>query len=174
MKTVKMFFVVVAFFVGMNAHANVAQDFIQDAGQGNIEKVRSYLHSSWNVNVKNKYGVTALMLATMNGRLDVVKLLVKEGANVNARNKNGQTALIFAVHAFSIDSVKVLIRGGVNVHMKDVSGDSAYTLAVRYDNMKMVRLLRKASKGSQRSRMFRSTNRMNNASFNRAVRNAKR
>lgn len=46
-----------------------------------------------NVNAKEKYGFTALMLAAMEGHADMVKMLLSKGANVRARDNNGKTAL---------------------------------------------------------------------------------
>ena len=50
------------------------------------------------INAKNNDGETALMWASYNGHLEVVKLLVTLGADVNAKDKNGNTALMWAIY----------------------------------------------------------------------------
>jgi ankyrin repeat protein len=47
-------------------------------------------------NAKRTDGVTALMVASGNGHLDVVQALVASNADVNAKAANGETALSLA------------------------------------------------------------------------------
>ncbi len=44
-------------------------------------------------------GLTALMLASPSGRVDVVQALLAKGADVNAKGNNGLTALIATTNA---------------------------------------------------------------------------
>ncbi len=48
------------------------------------------------VNLQNKYGHTALMLAAKYGQADLVRILLKHGARVGMRDNNGHTALDYA------------------------------------------------------------------------------
>ena len=49
------------------------------------------------INAKNKDGETALMLASSEGHLEIVKLLLlRKGADVNIKNNDGKTALDLA------------------------------------------------------------------------------
>ena len=49
-----------------------------------------------NINVKNKYGNTALILAAQSGKYKIVELLLKSHADPSIRNKNRKTALDLA------------------------------------------------------------------------------
>lgn len=49
------------------------------------------------VNIKNKEGETALMVAVKWEDLETAKLLIDKGANVNAKDKEGKTALDIAI-----------------------------------------------------------------------------
>ena len=53
-------------------------------------------HVNCNVNAKNNAGLTALILASNRGLMEIVKLLLENGANVNVVDNSGDTALIVA------------------------------------------------------------------------------
>lgn len=61
------------------------------------------------VNAKNKFGHTVLMLAAKQGNAPLMKLLIEKGADVNARSDNGTTALGYARKARQEESVKYLV-----------------------------------------------------------------
>lgn len=65
-----------------------------------LEKAKGALAGGAYVDAsEDKYGVTALMLASHRGRIELVELLVKNGADVNARDYEGLTALYYATRA---------------------------------------------------------------------------
>jgi ankyrin repeat protein len=55
------------------------------------------LNDGGDVNAKDKFGQTALMLAAMHGRGDVVQLLIGAGAKLDVTAKFGLSALMLAV-----------------------------------------------------------------------------
>lgn len=59
-----------------------------------------------------KDGITGLMQATINGKLDLAKLLLKYGANINlkARNREGHTALHYGVANMQFPSVEPVVN----------------------------------------------------------------
>ena len=98
----------------------------------NVEIVKFLISKGADVNktikedngVSIEVGTTALMVATENAHLDVVKILLDAGANVNTSTDNGWTALI---RAFTIrevlwkDSRKVvemLLKAGANPNVQ--------------------------------------------------------
>ena len=46
-----------------------------------------------NVNAKNEFKKTPLMIAARNGHTDIINLLLRNSADVNAEQKDGSTAL---------------------------------------------------------------------------------
>ena len=61
-------------------------------------------------------GSTALMAASQNGHLEVVRELCERGANVNAaRTDNGVTALMFASHYGYLGVVRELRKCGARL-----------------------------------------------------------
>ncbi|KAL1504215.1 hypothetical protein AB1Y20_010624 [Prymnesium parvum] len=63
------------------------------AGKGNTALVEWLLHHGADVNLQQKRGTTALMMASVNAHVDVVCLLLDAGAQVDLRSstKNGQS-----------------------------------------------------------------------------------
>ena len=67
---------------------------IQAAEKGNLQTVQTALANGADVNAKNIYGQTSLMIASVNGYTEIVRLLLEKGADVNAREVPGTIALI--------------------------------------------------------------------------------
>ncbi|WP_167496567.1 ankyrin repeat domain-containing protein [Desulfopila sp. IMCC35006] len=84
----------------------VTIDLLEAAARGDLTGVKNLLDQGADVNVKNKDGITALMLASADGYKDIVELLLTQGADVNGLNNNGETALDLT----SYTEIKVLLR----------------------------------------------------------------
>jgi ankyrin repeat protein len=52
------------------------QQFLDDAEDGDVEKVLSYLSNGGNVNVTDEHNRTALLKASKHGHLDIVNILL--------------------------------------------------------------------------------------------------
>ena len=84
---------------------------IQNASEGNLDEVRRLLYAGANVNAQLDEGITALIIASSKGHVDVVRLLLQQsGVEVNARAENGATALVVASLAGYDDVVRELLR----------------------------------------------------------------
>ena len=78
------------------------------------------------VDIKDKAGNTALILAAELGFVDGVQLLLARKANANAANNQGETPLIKAVHARDASSARLLLAAGANPDQTDsIAGLSA-------------------------------------------------
>ncbi len=62
------------------------------------------------INAVSNDGITPLMLAAQNAKLDVVELLLKHGAKVNAKDNMGKTALDYANKAEVSDYLKQSVK----------------------------------------------------------------
>ena len=67
----------------------------------------------------NRYGVTPLWLACLNGSATAIELLLKAGANANAVLPGGETVLMTAARTGKPDAVNVLLRHGASVNAKE-------------------------------------------------------
>ena len=134
----------------------VPKTIVDYAKEDNWEKVKELaVQKDTDVNVQNHYGQTALMLAAMWLKLDVVQALLQAGASVNTRDGGGNTALIAAelgyflvivkalapqfdvekhpalkslLHSRQLEIVKLLLQAGADITAKNNRGDTALTI----------------------------------------------
>ncbi|XP_067565177.1 fibronectin type 3 and ankyrin repeat domains protein 1 [Pseudorca crassidens] len=77
------------------------------------------------VDVPNKFGFTALMVAAQRGYTRLVKILVSNGTDVNLQNGSGKDSLMLACYAGHLDVVKYLRRHGASWDARDLGGCTA-------------------------------------------------
>ena len=136
-------------------------------------------HPKINLNALNRSGESSLMLAALNGQLDIATRLVKKGADINktgwtplhyaatkghveviklllenhayidAESPNGSTPLMMASMYGSPQAVKLLIDEGADPLLKNQSGLTALQFAQRGNRPDSVELLTKAMRGKQ-------------------------
>ena len=70
-------------------------------------------------------GWTALMVATVEGQMEVVRVLLGHGARVNAANMSGWTALRFAVSMGETEILRLLLEAGADANLADSGGQTA-------------------------------------------------
>lgn len=82
------------------------------ASGGDINIVSGLIVAGVDVNVKDNFGQTGLMLSAEKGHLAVVKALLAAGADPNSKDHNERTALIVASAFGRADVVGVLLDAG--------------------------------------------------------------
>ena len=122
MKTTKRSFLLVLITLLLFVHRNVIaqteeisklnKDLIKAASVGQPMEAEALLQSGADANAKNNSGRTVLMLASMRGHTEVVRLLLDAGADVNAVDSDGNTAIMFASDARQTSIVKLLREAG--------------------------------------------------------------
>lgn len=111
------------------------------AASWNDIDVVSLLIDEHNVNKKNRYGNTALHMASISNVKQVVDLLIKSGADVSLMNNAGMTALMLACQTGDIGIVQSLLRAGADVNVADNYGNTALILAAKANNTEIISVL---------------------------------
>jgi uncharacterized protein len=78
-----------------------------------------------------KGGLTALMVATREGSLEIMKVLLDGGADINQQSGNGSTALLVAVQNGDGPAAKLLLERGADVNIANGKGWTPLYLAVK-------------------------------------------
>ena len=111
----------------------------------NVEIITLLLENGVDVNVQNKNGETALILASMFGYIEIVKLLLENGAVVDTKEALGMTALMVASGEGHLEIVKILLKNGADLNVKDNYNNTALMLASTRRHLEIVELLNKFS-----------------------------
>ena len=74
------------------------------------------------INTCDKDGNTLLILACMNGNLEIVKYLLENGANPNCVNLRKNTALHYAIANHEYDIADLLIQYGAKDNIENIDG----------------------------------------------------
>ena len=142
----------------LNGHTNIvellkragAKDFSVHYGNGDIfsesyfrlkyDFIGSYIKNGGDVNVKNKDGQTAIMMAAFY-YADIVKQFINAKADVNAKDNEGWTAAMSASTTGNMDALKLLIDAGADINVKDKYGWTALMRASQNNHPDIVKLL---------------------------------
>src|SRR5689334_9880496 len=108
---------------------------------GNEDIVRVLLAAKADVNEKDDFGQTALMMLSDSVTSEIVWDLINAGAKVNTRDKDGDTALISAAEVNNVDALKALIEAGAKVNAANSAGDTALMKAASNGLVNNVRAL---------------------------------
>ena len=100
---------------------------------GSIENIAELFKAGADLEVKKEYGLTALALAVMHGRSEIVQFLCSLGADLNAQSSSGGTALHFSLELDqrqdSVGIVDILIRYGACLWTPNNEGKTPVDIA---------------------------------------------
>lgn len=124
-------------------HVNVAKLLIDrtslrlsEFSEGNSElesavaRIQVLEPQNVDVNVTDKFGRTALMLAVLNKHVELVEILLDAGAKVNTADVDGNTPFMLSISTGIIELVKILLDAGANVNAANKQGDTPLMWAV--------------------------------------------
>jgi ankyrin repeat protein len=122
-------------------------DWRHAAQSGDIEALESQLAAGLDVDARDRYGQTALMLAAMRGHADTVAWLVDHGAELDHVAKFGLSATMLAVVNGHTDVIDILVSAGADLGRRGsgppgFAGRTALDLATERGDPLMVSLLR--------------------------------
>jgi len=94
---------------------------------GNLDAVRQHINAGSDLNVKDQYGSTPLIIATTFGKTEVAKSLIEAGADMNITSNDGSTPLHTAAFFCRTEIVKALLAKGADKSLKNNYGSTALT-----------------------------------------------
>ena len=103
--------------------------FLIAVGKNNLKKCENLIKDVENINIKDDYGMTALIYASCWGYKDMCSLLLKNGADVNIKDNYGNTSLIYASLYGYKNTCLSLLENGANIEEKNKKNRTALILA---------------------------------------------
>ncbi|MDR2400231.1 MAG: ankyrin repeat domain-containing protein [Deferribacteraceae bacterium] len=124
-------------FCALSPLAGEKAELFTAASVGALSSVEEALESDFNVNSADELGNTAILLASENGHMHIVKYLIKVGADVDRRNVYGYSPLFSAVINAHVEVIKELLASGADIELPNIYGSSAkeYISALGYENI---------------------------------------
>jgi hypothetical protein len=92
---------------------------------GNQEMVVVLLNAGADVNAKNKFGGTALLMLREQATDEIVRTLITAGAKVNVKDAEGNTPLMIAASLGNAPVLQALLEAGAKVNAKNKDGETA-------------------------------------------------
>ena len=92
---------------------------------GNLKAVQQHIQAGTDLNKKDPYGSTPLIIAATFGKTDVARALIDAGADLNITNNDGATALHSAAFLCRTDIVQALLDHGADRNIRNHFGSTA-------------------------------------------------
>ncbi len=107
-----------------------ASEMLTKAAEGGNDELIPSLLNFVDVNEKNHKGMTAIMAAVIQGKIDTLKLLLTYNPNIDEHDDWGNTALILAA-SYHIDknAISLILEKGANINKKNKREKTALSIA---------------------------------------------
>ncbi|MEI7663546.1 MAG: ankyrin repeat domain-containing protein, partial [Bacteroidota bacterium] len=126
MKNLIFLFVMLAWLLNVQAQDNTGP-FFSAARSNDVKTLKELLDKGFDVNAKNRYGVTALNFAADKGNLDAVNLLLEHGADPNLKDSfYGDTPLGWAIYKKNSPIILSMINHGGDLKNEDLVMSAAW------------------------------------------------
>jgi len=104
---------------------------------GDIKAIRQHIEAGTDLDMKDQYGSTPLVVAITFDRTEVAGTLMEAGADVNGRNNDGSTPLHTAAFLCRVEIVQLLLDHGADKTVRNHFGSTAYeSVAGPFDDVK--------------------------------------
>ncbi len=97
--------------------------------QGNLDAVQQHIEAGSDLNARDAYGSTPLVIAATFGQSEIACVLIEAGADLTITNKDGGTPLHVAAVLCRVEIVESLLEKGANPFLRDNYGHSAIDAA---------------------------------------------
>jgi ankyrin repeat protein len=126
--------------------------FAKACGRWFLDIAKLLLDHNANVNVKDKFGCTALAALCSNAFgssyrakkdtvIELVKLLIDVGIDINVKDEDGNTALMYASGNNFKEGVELLLKSGADVNAQNNKGQTALIIASKECGLEAFELL---------------------------------
>jgi len=118
-------------------------DIFEVVIRGDLESLKKLVSGGVDVEIKDMYGYTPLIGASVDGHFKIMKYLIEEcNANVEAKSNNEYTPLHSASANGHFEIVKYLIEEcNTNVEVKNKDGNTPLIYASSYGHLEIVKYL---------------------------------
>lgn len=114
-------------------------DIFTSALFGNLEAINDHIRAGTDLDQKDEYGSTPLIIATTFGKNDVAIALINGGADLNLKSDEGSTPLHTAAFFCRTEVVNALLGKGADKTLKNAYGSTPYeSVAVSFEVVKPV------------------------------------
>eukprot|EP01041_Mallomonas_annulata_P008379 gene8379-17282_t len=127
------------------ASSETINQFLSLCFGGSLQKVmRAITEDGTLLNASDKDGTTPLIMASMSGKIGVMRYLFDEmppgqrSTMINTQTNKGNTALMEASNNGRVEAVTLLIENGADLNLQNNEGNSALIMACEYDHKKDV------------------------------------
>jgi ankyrin repeat protein len=96
----------------------MSPDWEQALTRGDLVEIDRLLAEGANVDARDRYGQTGLLIATRLGHLEVVRRLIGHGADLNHAAKFRLSPLMFAAMHGRADIARLLVDAGADVSLQ--------------------------------------------------------
>jgi len=101
------------------------EDIHSAAFFGNLETIEQHIKADSDLNIKDEYGSTPLIIAATFGKTEVAYALINAGADINLKGNNGTTPLHVSAFFCRTKIVEALLKKGVDKSLRDIYGSTA-------------------------------------------------
>jgi len=93
--------------------------------QGNVDAVRQHISAGSDLDEKDIFGSTPLIIAATFGKTEVAMALIEAGADLDLKNNDGSTALLTAAFLCRTEIVEALLKNGADKEIMNNEGSTA-------------------------------------------------
>ena len=107
--------------------------------QGDLDAIRQHIDAGSDLNKKDAYGSSPLIVAATFGRTEVARALIDAGADMKITNNEGSTPLHIAAFLCRTEIVKALLDKGADKNALNKAGRTALDSVSRpFDDVKSI------------------------------------
>ena len=116
-----------------------SMDIFTAALFGNLDAINDHIKAGADLNMKDEYGSTPLIIAITFGKTDVATALINAGCDLDMQSNDGSTPLHTAAFLCRTEIVKALLEKGADKTIKNNYGSTPYeSVVVPFDNVRPV------------------------------------